>query len=190
MAQAKKKSSGTGKKKSRGWLLIVIGLGIGVAATYLGQLVIEHNLHRTVASWFKRELSTEREKSVKKEAEKPKSKFDFYTILPETDPHSIERGKKEPKISKPDKPAPEEAVVYILQAGSFETVEKADRPKAELALQGFQTYIQKVSLDGKGERHRVLLGPYSKAEERDAVVQQLSKIGIKPLRMMGKKSAG
>jgi hypothetical protein len=35
-----------------------------------------------------------------------------------------------------------------------------------------------------------LLGPYAKPEEREEAAQQLGKIGIKPLRMTGKKSAG
>lgn len=187
MAQAKRKSGGGGGKKKggRGWLLILIGLGIGVAGVYLAQLVVEHGIHRTVAGWFKREKPPER--TVKKEAEKPKSKFDFYTILPESDPHAP---KREPKTVKTEKPKPEEGVVYILQAGSFETLEKADELKAKLALQGLQAYIQKVSVEGKGERHRVLLGPYGKLDEREEAVQQLGKIGIKPLRMTGKKSAG
>jgi cell division protein FtsN len=200
MVQARKKSPGGGggkKKGGRGWLLILIGLGIGVAGVYLAQLVVEHNLHRTVASWFKREKPAEH--AVKKEPEKPKSKFDFYTILPETDAHAP---RKEPKTAKAEKPAEkpadkpadklkgDDSIVYILQAGSFETPEKADELKAQLALQGLQAYIQKVSVEGKGERHRVLLGPYGNLEERDAVAQQLSKIGIKPLRMTGKKSAG
>src|SRR4051794_29611104 len=129
MAQAKRKSGGGKKKGGRGWLLILIGLGIGVAGVYLAQLVVEHNLHRTVAGWFKRERPVEHDKSVKKEADKPKSKFDFYTILPENESRPNDRGKKEPKTAKTEKSektAPDDAVVYILQAGSFETLEKAD----------------------------------------------------------------
>ncbi len=195
MAQAKRKSGGRKKKGGRGWLLILVGLGIGVAGVYLAQLVVEHNFHHTVAGWFKRDKPAG-DKTVKKEAEKPKSKFDFYTILPETESHPTDHGRKEPKIAKTEKidksekPKADEAVVYILQAGSFETLEKADELKAQLALQGLQAYIQKVTVEGKGDRHRVLLGPYSNLDERDAVTQQLSKVGIKPLRMTGRKSAG
>jgi cell division protein FtsN len=193
MAQAKRKSGGGGRKKpnlNRPWVLILIGLGIGLASAYLWQLVTERNLHRTVASWFKSSPPARADKEAKQETEKPKSRFDFYTILPELDAHSPPPARKDPKTAKPEKPKTEEGVVYILQAGSFETHEKADELKARLALQGLQTYIQKVSLEGKGERHRVLLGPYEKLEERDAVVEQLDKLGIKPLRLTGRKSAG
>src|SRR6266566_6740235 len=187
MAQARKKSSRRGgRKKPRGWLLVLIGLGIGVAGFYLAQLLVERNLHHVVRGWFKRERSVE---TVKQQPEKPKSKFDFYTILPETDTRPPDRGRTEPKAVKTEKPKPEEPVVYILQAGSFETVEKADQLKAELALQGLQAYIQKVSVEGKGERHRVLLGPYHSADERDTAIQQLGKVGIKPLKLTGKKNA-
>jgi cell division protein FtsN len=189
MAQVKKKSSGGGKKKNRGWLLLLIGLGIGLAAAYLGQLVMEHNFHRTVASWFKRDKPVETGKTTK--AEKPKSKFDFYTILPETETVVPDRdSKRPPKTTATKAEKPEEGIAYILQAGSFKKLEEADQRKAELALQGLEAYIQKVSIEGKGEYHRVLLGPYDKLDDLDATTQQLNKMGIKTLRLKGKKGAG
>lgn len=104
MAPVKRKSSGGGKKRNRGWLLLLIGLGIGLAVAYLGQLVMEHNFHRAVAGWFKRDKpATEVEKTAKRDSERPKSKFDFYTILPETETVLPERAKKEPKTARSEK---------------------------------------------------------------------------------------
>jgi cell division protein FtsN len=189
MAQAKKKSSGGGKKKGRGLLLLVLGLGIGIAGVFLTQLVVERQLPQTVAGWFKREKDPNSEKSARKEVEKPKSKFDFYTILPETETVLPERGKKEPqKTVKAEKN--EDGVSYILQAASFNNYNDADQLKAKLALQGLPATIQKVSIDGKGEYHRVRLGPYEKIDDLDAATQQLSKLGIKAMRLKVKKGAG
>jgi cell division protein FtsN len=193
MAQARKKSGGKGgKKKGRGILLLILGLGIGIAAVFLTQLVLERRLHHTVAGWFKRD--TPAEKNVKKEPERPKSKFDFYTILPETETVLPERGKKEPaktaktETTKPEKS--EEGITYILQAASFNNYDEADQLKAKLALQGLPATIQKVAIEGKGEYHRVRLGPYDKIDDLDAATQQLSKMGIKAMRLKVKKGTG
>jgi cell division protein FtsN len=189
MAQARKKSSsGGGKKKGRGILLLALGLGIGIAGVFLAQLVMERQMHQTVAGWFKREKAPN-EQTSKKESEKPKSKFDFYTILPETEAVLPERGRKEPqKTTKADKP--EEGVTYVLQAASFNNYNDADQLKAKLALQGLPATIQKVTIDGQREFHRVRLGPYEKIDDLDAATQQLSKLGIKAMRLKVKKGAG
>ena len=66
---------------------------------------------------------------------------------------------------------------------------KADQLKAKLALQGMQAQIQKVVIEGKGEYHRVRLGPYRRLEDLDAVNQRLRKQGIKALRLKLKGAA-
>lgn len=188
MPPVRKKSSGGGARKNRGWLLLLIGLGIGVAAAFLVQMVIERNLHRTVAEWFKRDRPSEVEKSTRKDSERPKSRFDFYTILPETETVLPERARREAKIARTERP--EEGVTYILQVASFTSFDDADQLKAKLALQGLQAQIQKVTIEGKGEYHRVRLGPYEKLEDLDAAGQQLAKLGIKAMRLKVKKDAG
>ena len=188
MAQPRKRSTGGGRGKSgRNWLLLLLGLGIGVAAVFLGQLVTERNLHRSVTGWF--ESKPAPAKDTQRSADKPKAKFDFYTILPETETVLPERGKKEPKPAKPEKV--EEEVSYVLQAGSFNNFDDADQLKAKLALQGLSANIQKVTIEGKGDYHRVRLGPYDKLETLDAASQQLNKMGIKAMRLkVTKKAAG
>src|SRR6266566_2629641 len=133
MARARKRTSASRRKKNRNGLLLAIGLGIVIAAVYLVQLLLEHNVHRTVASWFKRERPIAVEKPVK--ADKPRPKFFFYTILPETGTsHLTDRDpNKAAKTAKTEKPKLEEDVVYLLQAISYKTFEEADQFKAKLA---------------------------------------------------------
>lgn len=165
----------------RGWVLLALGLGIGVAAVFLGQLVMEHNLAHTVTGWFQTNKPGPAQQLLKKDTDKTKTRFDFYTILPETETVLPDRPRKEPKAAKVEKP--EENVSYVLQVAAFNNFEDADNLKAKLALQGLTAQIQKVVIEGKGEYHRVRLGPYDKLQDLDSVNQQLGKMGIKAIRL-------
>lgn len=181
MAQARRKSAGRRKKLDRNWLLLALGLGIGVAAAVLGQMLIERNVHGTVGGWFKPKPAAAN-KADTREADKPKSKFDFYTILPETETVLPERSRRDARpVARPE--TREEDVSYVLQAASFNNFDDADQLKARLALQGLSAQIQKVVIEGRGEYHRVRLGPYQKLDELDAANQQLLKMGIKAMRL-------
>ena len=63
------------------------------------------------------------------------------------------------------------------QAASFATFNEADQLKAKLALSGLSAQIQKVTIEGQGERYRVRLGPFGKIEELDGAAQQLGNWG-------------
>lgn len=192
-----------GSSRSKGiprWLMLLLGLGIGIAGVYLYQMLRERGVGpASVTRLFSgSEKTTDAKKSAKKEAEaKPaKPKFDFYTILPETETVLPEKAPAKPKPkpeTKPDtaKAAPAEAgVSYVLQAASFATFAEADQLKAKLALAGLAAQIQKAPIEGKGEFYRVQLGPFEKIEALDAATQQLQQLGMKPLRLKVRKPAG
>lgn len=169
-----------------GWLLLVVGIGIGVVGVMLGQMLAHRGDGRSGLGNLFSSLSKPASIPVKKEpepAKPPKPKFDFYTILPETETVLPERRAR----AKPVKAKPEEGVSYILQAGSFAGFEEADNMKARLALGGLVAHIQKITIEGKGEYHRVRLGPYENIEQLDATAAQLQKMGIKALRLRVKK---
>jgi len=94
----------------------------------------------------------------------PKTRLDFYTILP---------GKEE---VVPDKDVSEGApasgaarVVYYLQAGAFQNAADADNLKARLALAGLEAQIQTATVPDKGVWHRVRMGPYTNAQDLEKV---------------------
>ncbi len=191
-----------GSSRSKGvprWLMLLLGLGIGIAGVYLYQMLRERGvgLASVTRVFSGSEKTTDAKKSAKKEAEtKPaKPKFDFYTILPDTETVLPEKPPAKPK-SKPEprtetaKPAAEPGVSYVLQAASFATFQEADQLKARLALAGLAAQIQKAPIEGKGEFYRVQLGPFEKIEALDAVAQQLQQLGMKPLRLKVKKQVG
>jgi cell division protein FtsN len=170
-----------------GWLFLLVGIGIGVVGVMLGQMLAHRGDGRSGLGNLFSAIGKPTEKPpVKKEAEPkppPKPKFDFYTILPETETVLPERRSK----TKTVKARPEEGVSYILQAGSFAGFEEADNMKARLALGGLVAHIQKITIEGKGEYHRVRLGPYENLDQLDAAAAQLQKMGIKAMRLRVKQ---
>lgn len=89
----------------------------------------------------------------------PKPRFDFYTLLPEMEvlvPEQEITGKPEQGVKQVEQPG-----TYFLQVGSFRNGEQADGFKAELALLGLETSIQKVTIDNKNTWHRVRVGPFN-----------------------------
>jgi cell division protein FtsN len=145
----------------------------------------------------------------------PKPRFDFYTLLPEMEvvvpEQEISAGLKQtappvqkaapveeaspaapgkppkqavPAAAKPAKPA---AATYYLQVGSFRNGAQAERFKAELALQGMQTSIQKVTINNKDTYHRVRVGPFRDLGALDKTRQTLKKKGIDstPIKVTG-----
>ena len=81
--------------------------------------------------------------------------FEFYTILPD----------KEVKVAADagsDRPEGDEAdsANYLLQAGSFRSMEDAEQRRAELLLLGLDTRVQTVR-NANSVWHRVQVGPFS-----------------------------
>jgi len=93
------------------------------------------------------------------------------------------------KPAPPPKPAPKPAPsgTYYLQVGSFSESAKADRFRAELAMMGMQTSIQKVTINNKDTYHRVRVGPFGTLNELDKTRQRLKKKGIDstPIKVRG-----
>ncbi len=173
-----------------GWLMLLIGLGLGAGLTW--------GVHSYLASSERplsglRNLFASKPEVAGKPAPKtatppatPKPKLDFYTILPEIETVL-------PSMpAKPAKPTAkietETGVNYLLQAGSFSNPADADQLRAKLALAGLEARIEKVAIEGKGEFHRVRLGPYASIQELDDTDSRLGKLGIKAIRLKVKKA--
>ena len=176
-----RRSLGT-KKPMPGWVLLVLGLALGVTAVLMAQLALNRTGSKDgIAGLFSSKPAPAAAPAKKPEPAPAKPKLDFYTVLPEVETVLPDRNGKT-KTAKA-----EEGVRYVLQAGSFASFDDADQLKAKLAFQGLQAQIQKVTVEGRGEFHRVRLGPYERIEDLDSVSQQLSKMGIKPMRLRVKK---
>ena len=71
---------------------------------------------------------------------------------------------------------------YVLQAGSFSTYDDADRRRAELALHGIESRIQRVTIDG-ATYHRVRIGPTSDLDELNMLRSRLRAANIDVMRI-------
>ena len=136
-----------------------------------------------VASLFRtnpKSDSARKTEESKKPAEAPKAavtRYDFYTILPETETVLPERGQRRDERSKSAERG-DTGISYVLQVASFNNFRDADEMKARLALSGLVPQIQKVSIEGRGDFYRVRLGPFDRIEKLDATEQRLKQLGL------------
>jgi cell division protein FtsN len=113
-------------------------------------------------------------------AEPLEQRFDFYDMLPNFEVIIPEQESDVVKDRQPQ--AVVEPGVYILQAGSFSRYEDADRRRAQLALQGIESAIQKVTIDDR-TYHRVRIGPISDLKELNLLRSRLRQASIDALRI-------
>lgn len=109
-----------------------------------------------------------------------KNRFTFYDMLPNFE---VIIPEEDPEVAQDVEP---QAVsipgVYVLQAGSFTAYEDADRRRAELAMHGMESSIQKVTIDSK-TYHRVRVGPTDDLDELNMLRSRLRAAKIDVLRI-------
>jgi cell division protein FtsN len=114
--------------------------------------------------------------------EPKKSRYDFFTVLPEMEVVVPEQelSKKSQPQQTPTEPA--DSGSYLLQVGSFRENSDAEEMKARLALLGIMARIQTVTVND-ATWHRVRVGPVSGARQADEMRGRLSDDGIDSLVM-------
>ncbi len=166
------------------WLGVSTGLLIGLFVAFLVYLKMQPKQNQPpqviVKETIPAKSAPEKQSEQEAPAEKPpEPRFDFYTLLPEMEivvPEQQIRGKPEQGVRQVERPG-----TYYLQVGSFKNSEQADRLKAELAIKGFETVIQKVTIDNNQATetwHRVRVGPYSELEGLNRARVKLKANGI------------
>lgn len=166
-ASAKKsKKKPARKSQVPGWVWLFTGIVTGVFISFLGYLA---DIAPEPAPDDLFAVQSTPAKNGDQEAIKA-TRFDFYTLLPEREMIVPEQKQETTET------LPEQAVIYILQAGSFKNAADADRLRAQLILMGFDTKIEAVSVARGDLWHRVQVGPFvsrSKlAKARSTLIQQ------------------
>jgi cell division protein FtsN len=140
-------------------------------------------------------------------AERPKPKYDFYTLLPEKEvvipdaeldaqaraeaarpPTPVAANPSDPTVAADPgaatagaSPAPtaigNEGPRYLIQAGAFRGNTEAEALKAQIALTGEIARIEVAQINGNTV-HRVRMGPYPNASALAAAKQALASHGI------------
>ena len=114
--------------------------------------------------------------------EEKEERFTFYDLLPNAE---FVVPEKAPTTTAETTQQPEAVVepgTYVLQAGSFSTNADADRRRAELALQGIESNIQRVTVNDR-EYHRVVIGPTVDLDELNLLRSRLRAAKIDVLRI-------
>ncbi len=205
---ARKRSRKGGGRKSSGFGLFVLGLLVGVISTALTFGVMKDrpsDIGAGIESLI--DLAENRDDATESQSTKvesitdslPKLQFGYHEFLLEDEyvlPQTIapEPQKQTAKVSQPEeeKKQPEQPVAqpasapegskYVLQVGSFNQFEDADAVKANLALNGQQAFIQKVTVEDRGEFYRVRLGPFDELSALSETSAFLESIGFPSIR--------
>ena len=109
------------------------------------------------------------------------NRFEFYEILPQLEVVVPEDEAPAPAGTRPRRPA-ETPGSYLLQTGSFSAAADADRMQANLALLGFESHVQRVTVDDN-VFNRVRIGPIVDLDAAERARSQLRDAGYDPLLM-------
>ena len=112
--------------------------------------------------------------------DKEVQRFTFYDILPNFEMVTPDDAPVTATNNAPT--AIVEPGVYVLQAGSFSTHADADRRRAELALHGIESHIQRVKVNDRNY-HRVYIGPTDDLDELNMLRSRLRAAQIDVLRI-------
>jgi cell division protein FtsN len=177
------------------WLGLLAGLLIGLFIAFLAYLkLLAPQAPRDVQTGAPAALEPTPESATEKAQPEPAvpappaPRFDFYTILPEMEvvvpEEEIQASTAKPPPPVVDKTATAEKKsaapqeIYYLQAGSFRGAVQADRFKAKLALMGFETDIQTITINNRDTFHRVRVGPFNSLAALQNARKRLSQEGI------------
>ena len=207
MARARKRK--TSKKKSSGVSLFVLGVLVGAISTALTYGVMEDRPSDIgagidslidLANTSRDTTGTQGEPDHSETKSSPKLQFGYHEFLledeyvlpqpaePEPEPQTQTAKTSKPEEPEPPAPQPTEVTAspkassYVLQVGSFNNFKDADAVKVNLALQGQQAFIQKVTVEDRGVFYRVRVGPFDQLNAVNETSVFLKSIGYPPLR--------
>ena len=184
--RSKRRRSSSQKQDYPGWVWMLFGLAIGLSVAFAiyvrgGKPAAPQPVTRQPAS-LESAIDDNGEASPAGTAEQgpTESRFTFYDMLPNFE---VVVPEQEPDVKADVEPrAIVKPGLYILQAGSFTRFEDADRRRAELALHGIESSIQRVTIDDK-TYHRVRIGPMDDLEKLNVLRSRLRAAKIDVIRI-------
>jgi len=183
MAKAAARDYKTKRRKNTGfsgWTGVLCGLavGLGVAGiVYIKDHRPDAQIVRVGKADKKKSRSNEPPDTETGDSsmEDSAKSYAFYDMLPKFE---VVVPEKEKDVRPDIKSVPEtRRGTYVLQAGSYKNFADADRVRAQLALQGVESKVQKVSVDND-TWHRIRIGPISKLDELNRLRQTLRKADV------------
>lgn len=187
---AKRRKKRTTRRKTNteypGWLWMLFGLAIGLSVAFAVYVKDREPAAGMVAAQSEPANSQNAIDKNDEVAADPDStasaqdRFDFYKMLPAFE---IIVDDEKPVIDKDVEPqAIEEPGVYLLQAGSFSAHNDADRRRAELALHGIVSRVQRARVNNR-DYFRVYIGPIEDLDELNLTRSRLRAARIDVMRI-------
>lgn len=181
------------KKSLPGYIWLLSGLGIGLFVAFIIYLDKQPENETDFGDAVQIELEKLKQQANKQQdsyqksgpdaqttedttQKKKEQKFNFYTLLPELEVLIPESETRPPENKRNIKPAKKDKVIntnnntistkkqYVLQVGSFQNLNDAEKLKANLAFLGLTANIQHVTVN-KQAWHRVRTGPYKNKQQ-------------------------
>lgn len=171
----------TAGRSMPGWVWLLLGVAIGFAGAVGYYISRPAQVQEAVAG------ITDKKAGKKTIAIPPKeqSRFAFYELLPNYEvviPKETLKGKPGPA---PDANAPATTSGrFLIQVGSFKERVEAEQQKANLALLGIESRIEKVTIDNEQTWYRVRIGPERDQRRVETILARLEENDIKALVMM------
>jgi len=184
-ARRSRRRSTARKQEYPGWIWMLFGLAIGLSVAFAIYVrdgrQASGPAHVSEPASLDSAIDDNGEAPVAHEPETPQeSRFTFYDMLPNFE---VVIPEQEPDVKRDMEPrAIVQPGLYVLQAGSFSRFEDADRRRAELALQGIESTIQRVTIDDR-TYHRVRIGPIDDLDELNVLRSRLREAHIDVLRI-------
>jgi len=176
--KAARPKTAPGARSQHGGLSLKWILSLAAVGGFAGFIVYLNSLPNSPGT----QPSPITEKSAPKPVEKPaettrkedKPGFRFYEMLPESEvvPPKVEEYTPGPSQQNFD---------YVVQSGSFRSMEDAERQRAQIAFQGLRASIQRIDLDNGSVWYRVNVGPFTSRSQMNSAIDKLVSLSIQPL---------
>ena len=201
MAAARRKKPGRSRGATRGrsgapgwiWLLGGMLIGLGLAWYLFARGYIPQPAAEIVEAESQAADAPAEEEIAPARQEPKKSRYDFFTVLPEMEvvvpeaelnerTRAQDRAESSPAADTTAPPPTASADQYLLQVGSFRDAGDAEQMKARLALLGISARVQSVTVNDAAW-HRVRVGPVNGARQAESMRRRLADNGIESLVM-------
>ena len=184
MAKRKKRKKQQPDYPGWSWMLFGLAIGLSVAlAIYVNDRAPGKALSPVTVEPASMSAAADTANDNNGEAETTEDaepRFMFYSMLPNFE---VVIPEEDAEVRADSEPEPVlEPGIYVLQAGSFSQYEDADRRRANLAMQGIESVVQRVTIDDK-TYHRVRIGPIDDLDELNILRARLRVAKIDVLRI-------
>jgi cell division protein FtsN len=168
------KSAASGKSGSPMLMGILVGMIIGVAlaaglawfilkspSPFVNRELAVKPLVETPGPAIIRPVPSGADAAAASGVEDAKPRFEFYKVLTDKQDAAVDAPPKSAAKVTEGKPSGPK----YLQAASFANAADAENLKATLVMKGMDVSVQKVTISGKGDMHRVRVGPFQNEQE-------------------------